>query len=224
MANFQELKNFNDICDEFIDGKYLLVDIKISSILNVINENEKLKNIVNNCLYDFDFSTQFSNDVADKEFSKTLTLPSSSQEIIAFVYTLLHKFKTGEVDFKKFIDNYFGNNNGKDFANKIINPFKEAVNDIFSKRHILVETDEYQSNQFNKIMQTVRLIIKNIDNYKLNMNQKEEFTMLLNSLYYASEQNNKKLVYSLMIGLEYFSKCNKKTRIAYLSLEECFEK
>ena len=73
-------------------------------------------------------------------------------------------------------------------------------------------------------MSTIKLILKNLDLYKLNINQKEEFTMLLNSLYLASEKNDKKLVFSLMIGLDYFTKANKKSRNAYLSLEECFEK
>ena len=73
-------------------------------------------------------------------------------------------------------------------------------------------------------MTTIKLIVKNLDSYKLNMNQKEEFTMMLNSLYLASEKNDKKLVFSLMIGLDYFTKCNKKSRHAYLMLEECFER
>ena len=72
-------------------------------------------------------------------------------------------------------------------------------------------------------MTTIKLILKNIDSCKLNMNQKEEFTMLLNSLHMASEKNDKKLVFSLMIGIDYFSKSNKKARNAYYMLEECFE-
>ena len=66
--------------------------------------------------------------------------------------------------------------------------------------------------------------MQNLDNFKLNLNQKEEFSMLLNSLFTASEKNDKKLVFALMIGLDYFTKANKKLRKTYLSLEECFEK
>ena len=47
-------------------------------------------------------------------------------------------------------------------------------------------------------MTTIKLIMKNLDAYKLNMNQKEEFTILLNSLYLASEKNDKKLVFYLV--------------------------
>ena len=145
--------------------------------------------------------------------------------MIAFVYNLLYKFKSSEYDFHKFLTQFYGEDNSKqyaDFANNIIIPFKSAVNSIYSKRHILVETDDYQNNIYNKIMSTIKLIIKNVDAYKLNMNQKEEFTMLLNSLYLASEKNDKKLVYSLMIGLDYFTKSNRLVRQQYLMLEECF--
>ena len=228
MNNIQELKTFNNACDEFISGKYLLIDIKLASILKIIEEDEKLRNIVNSCLKDYDFSVEFKKHTALTEEKNLLTLPNSDHEIVAFIYNLLYKFKTGKIDFYQFLMEFFGteSTNKKEFAefaNTIITPFKSAINHIYSKRHILVETDDYQNNVYNKIMSIIKHIIKNIDSFKLHMNQKEEFNMLLNSLYYASEKNDKKLVYSLMIGLDYFSKSNKKTRVAYLSLEECFE-
>ena len=228
MMNIQELTTFNNACDEFISGKYLLIDIKLSSILKIIEDNEKLTNIINSCLKDYDFSNEFKKLATLSEDKNILRLPNTDQEIVAFVYNLLYKFKVGTIDFYQFLIDFYGteSTNKKEFAefaNTIIMPFKSAINHIYSKRHVLVETDEYQNNIYNKIMSTVKLIIKNIDNYKLHMNQKEEFNMLLNSLFYASEKNDKKLVYSLMVGLDYFSKSNKKTRIAYLSLEECFE-
>ena len=71
-------------------------------------------------------------------------------------------------------------------------------------------------------MTTIKLVVKNLDSYKLNMNQKEEFTMLLNSLYLASEKNDKKLVYTLMVGIDYFVKYNKRAKDIYLQLKDCF--
>ena len=225
--NIHELKPFNNACDEFIGGKYLLADIKIASILKLIADDEKLSNIINSCMQDYDFNQEFKNHALIQDNSYVLTIPSADKDIVSFVYNLLYKFKSGEYDFNKFLTQFYGIENSKEFyefANNIIIPFKNAVNNIYSKRHILVETDDYQNNIYNKIMSTIKLIIKSLETYKLNMNQKEEFTMLLNSLYLASEKNDKKLVYSLMIGLDYFTKCNKKSRVAYLSLEECFEK
>lgn len=226
MSDLQELVLFNAACDEFISGKYILADIKISSILNILSNNEKIKNIITSCLENFNFSACFSSFVFNDEEVSSFTLPKDEKQIIACVYTLLFKFKNNEIKFYDFIKQYSKNddtnNTFVNFANSVILPFKNAVNSIYSKRHVLVETTDYQSDIYNKIKTTIKLITNNIDNFKLKLNQKEEFSMLLNSLYIASTNNDKKLVYSLMIGIDYFTKCNKKTRSAYLSLEECF--
>lgn len=229
MQNIQELKPFNTACEEFVSGKYILVDIKISSILKLIAEDEKLTNIVNSCLSNYDFSSEIKKHFISNGENKSIIIPTNEKDIISFVYNLLYRFQSGSMDFYEFLTTYFNadDDNNKqfaEFAKTVIIPFQNAINSIYSKRHILVETNDYQNNIYNKIMSTIKLILKNLDLYKLNMNQKEEFTMLLNSLYIASEKNDKKLVFSLMIGLDYFTKANKKSRNAYLSLEECFEK
>lgn len=225
----QELAQFNNACDEFISGKYILADIKISSILKFIAEDEKLTNIVNTCLQDYDFNAEFKKLAIVDENNASINLPSTDKEQVAFVYNLLYKFKSGKINLYDFLTQFYGedstnNKEFSEFTKTIIIPFKNAINNIYSKRHVLVETNDYQNNIYNKIMSTIKLILKNLDAYKLNMNQKEEFTMMLNSLYLASEKNDKKLVYSLMIGLDYFTKANKKSRTAYLMLEECFER
>lgn len=228
--NVYELAQLNNACDEFIAGKYILADIKIASILKLINQDEKVKNIVASTLTNYDFATHFKNAICENDDQTVnFNLPQGEKEIIAFVYSLLYRFNTKEINFYDFLNKFFkiDDSIGQEFslfANKIITPFKSAINSLYSKRHIIVNSNDYQKNYYNKIMTTIRLIVANIDNYKLKMNEKEEFSMLLNSLYIASEQNDKKLVFSLMIALDYFSRVNKRTRNAYLSLEECFAK
>ena len=221
---------FNKACDEFISGKYILVDIKLDSILKLISTNEKLKNLVNSCLKNYDFIEKFQLSSVEQGESFCLALPTDDKEVIAFVYNLLYRFKTNEFDFYKFLTKYFNNeedDNNKEFnsfINAIIIPFKSAINNLYAKTHLITDTSDYQNNLYNKLMSTIKLISKNIDQFKLNLTEKEEFSMLLNSLYIASDKNDKKLVYSLMVGLDYFSRSHKKTKHAYLTLEECFEK
>ncbi len=229
MSNIQELIPFNNACDEFIAGKYILVDIKIGSILNIINSDEKIKSIISDTLSNYDFTARLKEFIVDTDKGYRLSMPSNDEEITAFVYCLLSNFKNNEIDFYQFLSKFYNKEdeiNNKDFnnfASMIMIPFKNAINSLYSRRHVLINSDDYQDNYYNKIKTTVRLIVDNIDNFKLKLNEKEEFSMLLNSLYLASEKNDKKLVFSLMIGLDYFTKCNKKARTAYLSLEECFE-
>ncbi len=228
MPQIAELIPFNTACDEFVAGKYILADIKIASILRIIADDEKLRDIISSCLENYDFNSRFTHSIHAKGNGYTLDVPTNEKELIAFVFSLLYRLDNKEINFYDFISQFYKNDDdipGKEFynfANAIIIPFKSAVNSLYSKRHIIVEADDYQKNYYNKIMTTVKLIAKNIDNYKLKMNEKEEFTMLLNSLYIASEHNDKKMVFSLMIALDYFSRVNKRTKPAYLSLEECF--
>ena len=228
--NVYELTALNTACDEFVAGKYILADIKIASILKLIDADEKVKNIVASTLNKFDFVDFFKQSIVENENETyTLIMPTDEKLIIAFVYSLLYRFNAKELDFYDFLNKFFKTEDAvgqefKLFAENIILPFKSAINSLYSKRHIIVTANDYQKNYYNKIMTTIRLIISNIDSYKLKMNEKEEFTMLLNSLFIASEQNDKKLVFSLMIALDYFSRYNKHTRNAYLSLEECFTK
>lgn len=223
-----DLINFNTACDEFVNGKYILAEVKISSLLNIIAEDDKLRNIVASTLENYDFKENLIKATKSEGNGYSLTLPTDEKEIIAFVYGLFYRFNNKTIDFYDFISQYYKSddeNPGKEFYNfalAIITPFKDAINSIYSKRHVIVESDDYQKNYYNKIITAVKLIVKNLDNYKLKMNEKEEFTMLLNSLYLASQKNDKKLVFSLMVGLDYFSRCNKRTRNAYLTLEECF--
>lgn len=229
MNKIQELNSFNTACDEFVAGKYILVDIKIGSILNQIEKDDKLLSIVNDCTQEFDFNAKLKEYVIESNNTYRLAMPTNDNDIIAFVYTLLVKFKSNNLDFYQFLAKFYNtdddvnNKNFVNFATSIMIPFKNAINSIYSKRHVIVSSGDYQDNYYNKIMSTTRLIADNIDNFKLKLNEKEEFTMLLNALYLASQKNDKKLVFSLMIGLDYFTKANKKARTAYLSLEECFE-
>lgn len=227
MQIIQELVPFNTACEQFITGKYILADSKIASILNIVTISESIKEIISCCLDNFNFSTCISSQNVDGKEIVTFNLPTNENDIVASVYSLLNSFKSNKINFYDFISSNFPEENGANdsfyqFAKHIIQPFQNALNSIYSKRHILVETDEYQKNIFNRIKTNVKLILSNMNNYKLKLNQKEEFTMMLNSLYFASEKNDKQLVYSLMIGIDYFSKCNKKIRNVYLSLEECF--
>ena len=208
----QDLNQFNIACEQLLGGKYILIDIKISALLKIIDENEKLKNIVSNSLNEYDFSFAFNN-----ELNINILLPESDKEIVAFVYTFLYKFKNNELNLGE---------NANEVITQLITAlmpkFQNAMNNLYNKNHQEIETNEFHQNIYNNIKSTISLVLENLDKYKFNTTNKEEFLMLINSLFQASDKNDKKLVYSLMIGLDYFTQANKKLRTIYLSLEECF--
>jgi len=208
----QDLNQFNITCEQLLNGKYILIDTKISSLLKIMEENEKLKNIVSSSLNEFDFSHAFNGEI-----NVNTILPYSEKEIVSFVYTFLFKFKNNELNLGE---------NANETLNQLIPnllpSFQSAINSLYNKSHQEVETDEFQNNIYNNIKSTITLVLENLDNYKFSTTNKEEFLMLANSLFSASEHNDKNLVYSLMIGLDYFTQRNKKLRSIYLALEECF--
>ena len=227
--NIQDLVEFNNTCDEFIAGKYILVDIKISALLKTIASQEKIKNIIANCNEHFDFSYTYNQAVSEDETGNVLfNLPEDEKTMVAFIFSLLYKMNEKIIDPYSFVTKFYfeeGAEVGKEFinfANAIILPFKQAVNNLYTNRHIEVNSEDYQADYFDKLISTIQLIVNNIDTFRLKMNEKEEFTILLNALFLACENTNKKQVFANMIGLDYFTKINKRARNAYLSLEECF--
>ncbi|MCQ2555920.1 MAG: hypothetical protein MJ149_01155, partial [Clostridia bacterium] len=176
----------------------------------------------------YDFETSFANSIIENEQGLSVVVPKEEKTIIAFAYNLLYRFGNKTVDIYNFVTKYFQNEDESvnhefyNFASQVIVPFKVALNSIYSKRHIIVEGSDYQTNYYNKIKTSIHLIMDNINGYKLKMNEKDEFTMLLNSLYIAADKNDKKLVYSLMVAIDYFSRYNRRRLSAYLMLQECF--
>ena len=220
-TNIKELAMLNNACTELLAGKYILIDIKIKSILNIIDTDEKIKDIVSSCVSKHNFIDQYNSVI-----SNSLSDLKDNSQIVAFVYNLLFRLNNKELDFKNFLNALYPNLEVEDqianFGKDLIIPFSKSISNIFVNRHVIVDSSEYQNNHYNKIKKVIELILSNIDNYKLDLNSKDEYTMLLNSLYEASDKNNKNLVYSLMIAIDYFTKCHKKARKTYLALEECF--
>lgn len=208
----QELNQFNDACEQLLNGKYVLLDVKLASILKIIDENEKLKIIISNALNKFNFSNAFNDEITEN-----ILIPNGDYEIISFIYTFLYKSKNNELNLDKE-----GSATLCKVITKILPNFQNAINNVYSKNFKQIEAEEYQNNIFNTLKSTITLILNNLDKYKFNTTNKEEFLMLINSLHQASDKNDKKLVYSLMIGLDYFTLSNKKLRNIYLTLEECF--
>lgn len=228
MDFLQQLSNVNNACDEFLSGKYILADIKISSILKIIDSSSDILKVVSTCMEDYDFASAFAESIHENEDGKVLVLPSTDAQIVAFTYSLLQQIKNQNIPFNDFLKEYYsstdfvGTQEYNYFSTAVILPFKKALNNLCARYYNTIQEDNKQIAINNNLKANIKLIADNVNNYKLSLNEKEEFVMLLNSLFLACDKNDKKLIYSLMVGLDYFSKFHKKTRNAYLALEDCF--
>ena len=103
MNEIKELIPFNNACEELIAGKYILADIKIASILKIVETNEKIKNIVATCLEDFNFKTSFSAAIKQTNENFSFVLPEQEKNLVALVYSLLCNINNGTLNFTDFL-------------------------------------------------------------------------------------------------------------------------
>ena len=219
-----DLIQFNQACDDFVAGKYILANIKVKALINTINASEKLTDLVSHCLDDFDFDVAFRSSVT----SGGLKLPLSDKSKIAYCFNVLYNLDVGTITFLDFLTKYFnsskldGGEDFKMFSKTIIAPFKQAINREYAHTYDMTSTEDYQNNLYHKLMNVAKANLENIDEIKLKDIEKEELALLLNAMVEASEKNNKKLIYAIMVGMEYFCKANKRAKDIYLQLKDCF--
>ncbi len=136
MNKSEELNLFLTRIDEFIDGQYILADIKIVNLLKSIAYSKTLLAIFENCLKDFNYldaKRQYlvkSKNLSDEKGE--FVLPSSSRDLLAFVFTLLMEVDSREVNLNEFVNKYFYVDGSfssaySKFITDMIKPFKNAV-------------------------------------------------------------------------------------------------
>lgn len=226
MNTIQELIPLNNACEELISSKYILVDMKINTILSIIEKDNKIREIVSNCCETQDYSNLIKLSCIQTATDSKFILPSDEKSIICLVYNLLYQFSNKEIELYDFINEYYAEENTSDsfasFCKSVIIPFAQAISSLYERKYVLVNSNEYQDNYYNKIKMTIKSIYEKIDTLGLKLIQKDELCTMLNALYIASENCDKKMVFALMIGIEYYTKANKKVKSIYEQLENCF--
>ena len=219
-----DLKQFNTACEDFISGKYILANIKLKAIIKAINDSEKLTSLVSNCLDGFDFGLVFKESVT----SSGLVLPHDDKSVIAYCFNILYNLDEGTITFLDFLTKYFassklsGGEEFKLFTKTIIEPLKSAINNEYQRVYEMTANEDCQNNLYHKLARVAEANIANIEDIKLKEIEKEELTYLLSAIITASDKNDKKMIYALMVGIEYFVKCNKRAKDVYLQLKDCF--
>lgn len=219
-----DLKQFNLACEDFVAGKYILANIKVKALINAIHSSEKLTDLVSNSLDGFDFGVAFKESVT----SEGLNLPHGDKNIIAYCFNILYNLDEGTITFLDFLSKYFsssklsGGEEFKAFASAIILSFKKAINNEYKNMYEMTASEDYQNNLYHKLSRVAEVNIGDIDNIKLKEIEKEELEYLLTSIKEASDKNDRKLIYALMVGMDYFVKANKRAKHIYLQLKDCF--
>jgi len=133
----KDLKLFFDACNDFIDGKFILVDIKISNILRAISNSSCLYDLIAECMINYDFNAEFKNYTVGENVS-SFTLPEENHKLIPFVFCLLVEIDSKRIVFEKFLKQQFpfaGNQNEEydAFGKSVIVPLKNTILEVFDE-------------------------------------------------------------------------------------------
>lgn len=131
-----ELALFLDKADELIDSKYIIADIKIVGLLKAIAASDTLVAIFKNCMTGFDYAAAQKKYLVKSKYlaegKGEFVLPSSSRELLAFIFSVLVDIDAKRIDFAQFINKYFYEDGSCSagytaFLNSMIKPFKNSV-------------------------------------------------------------------------------------------------
>ena len=131
-----KISQFMASCDDMIKGKFILADVKIAKILNMIAESQELYRFISECMIGYDFLREYHKaEVKNNLNGGVFSVPSEPSKLVAFVFCLLVECDAKRIDFYAFINENF---NGEDrtetynkFANQLLVPFKQAIANRF---------------------------------------------------------------------------------------------
>lgn len=111
MNTREELDAFVLRADELIQSSYILADIKIVNLLKAIAASKTILAIFENCISGFDFEEACKKYLVKSKYlagdKGEFVLPSTTRELLAFVFYVLVKVDDKSIDLAEFINKYF---------------------------------------------------------------------------------------------------------------------
>ena len=111
MSRQDELDLFLLRCDELIESKYILADIKIVGLLKAIAGSTTIMAIFETCLKDFDYEKEFNKCFISSEFlgkdKGEYKAPENSKILLALVFRLLMDIDAKNLPMTEFLSRYF---------------------------------------------------------------------------------------------------------------------
>ena len=151
-----KIAQFIASCDDMINGKFILADVKITKVLNMIAGSDELYRYISECMVGFDFSREYHRaEVKNGLNGGRFQIPAEPDKLVAFVFCVLVECDAKRLDFYNFINDNFGKENKtdayKNFAQTLLVPFKEIIADKFglggvSNQALSEMTEQYRED------------------------------------------------------------------------------
>lgn len=150
-----KINAFINSCNDMINGKFILADVKITKILNMISNSDELYRYISECTIGFNFDKEFHRAEVKNRFNGGEFVPPQTPEgLVAMVFSLLVQFNSKELDFYNFIQVNFAtltpNGEYANFAKVLLVPFRDIIGSHFGLINSVFEplsSDKYDSPQ-----------------------------------------------------------------------------
>lgn len=240
-----KIKNFFDACNEMIQGRFILSDIKISKILKAIANSEVLYNLFAEVLSDFKFKEEFENaKTPNKVNGGYFAVPEQDEKIVALVFCILLEVDNQKMNLQNFVNDYFYSPEGynisySNFSLSVLVPFKNAVLNLLGcnedgtpikeeeeevepeEEEIEEEPDHKQKILFANLKMSLNELLSVIVKSKISYEEKEELKIIINALFEAIEMESLIIINALVIPLEHMIGKNKQVKFYYNDFKEC---
>ena len=146
-----KIAQFLSSCDDMINGKFILADIKITKVLNMIADSEELYRYISECLTGYDFVRELHrSEVKNGLNGGVFAVPTDESKLVAFVFCLLVECDSKRIDFYTFINENFrmAENSYQEFSQKLLLPFKNIISNHFGMSNESQSQIEELTNQY----------------------------------------------------------------------------
>lgn len=133
-----EMNKFVSACNEMIEGKFILADIKIAKILRAVSSSNEIYNLIAESLINYNFNSEYERIRKQNEeaHSGYMEIGEDREVIIPFVFSLLVEIDSKHLDLSEFLATNFPMSNSQkeeyeSFARHIVLPFRNAIASFF---------------------------------------------------------------------------------------------
>lgn len=130
----QSIENFTKLIDELISSSYVLYEKKLTDLMRAISSSKLLYTLFEFCTSDLDYEKTYKVAFTEGEggYGKgKFVLPKDAKTQIAFIFALLFKINSKEINFLDILERYFfvktHNESYRNFSLQVLLPFRSAV-------------------------------------------------------------------------------------------------
>ena len=186
-----KISQFVASVNDMINGKFILADIKIKKILNMLSESDELYRYISECMAGFDFSREYHKAEAKSSLNAGIfSAPTEDDKLVALVFCILVECDAHRLDFYTFInDNFAGSTKTEAYANfakSLLVPFKNAIENRFGTNTMSQQQLDDMTNNFKNDLNTAPIF----DNQPNSENtQNEDFDEGLKKNIFGTNNN-----------------------------------